>query len=85
MSAELQDDTIIDIYNNAITYMKSKDIQSFSEAYFRILESEDVDLNILLDVTDNDDNEFHKNLNDYLNPDEDYYDDDEDDDEEEEL
>lgn len=81
MSAEIQNDMLIDIYNNAISFMKSKDIQSFSESYFRILESEDVDLYELLDITDfsDDDNEFHKQLEAYLDSGEEKYDEDEED------
>lgn len=85
MSAEIQNDMLIDIYNNAISYMKSKDIQSFSESYFRILESEDVDLYELLDITDtgdlhDEDNEFHKYLLLYLEEPEESYEDDEEED-----
>lgn len=81
MSAEIQNDMIIDIYNNAIAFMKSKDIQIFSESFFRILESEDVDLYELLDITDygDEDNEFHKQLDSYLNSGEEKYEDDEED------
>lgn len=81
MSAELQDDTIIDIYNNAVSYMKSKDATDFSQFFFNLLESEDVDLDVLLDVSDNgceEDNDFHKALENYLNNEAEDYDDEED-------
>lgn len=69
MSAEIQDDSLIDIFNYAIENMKPAEIKKFSEHYFRILESEDVDLDVLLDNSETgfgDESDFHKYLSDYL-------------------
>lgn len=85
MSAELQNDTLVDIFNLATVNMKQKEIQRFAEDYFRLLESEDVDLDTLLEITDTgdlhgDDNEFHKYLLLYLEEPEESYEDDEEED-----
>lgn len=69
MIVEVQNDLFLDIYNLATANMKAKEIKSFSEKYFQMLESEDVDLEDLLDLDDSDYNretDFHKHLSLYL-------------------
>ena len=81
MSAELQNDTFVEIFNMAVVFMKPKEIQQFAGNYFRILETEDVDLEQLLENTDTgfeEDNEFHKYLAEYLKEPEESYEEEED-------
>lgn len=69
MIVEVQNELFLDIYNLSIANMKSKEIKLFSEKYFQMLESEEIDLDDLLDLDESDYNretEFHKHLSSYL-------------------
>ena len=85
MRTEVELEFFLDLWVSATSFMKPKDVKKFTERYFQILETFDIDLNDLLniatdDIVSDEDNgaSFTKMLEEYLDDGDDDYEDGED-------
>ena len=81
MRTEVELEFFLDLWVATTSYLKPKDIKKYTEKYFQLLETFDIDLDELLDVasdyddvSDNVSDSFATMLDEYLNEDDNDYD-----------